>query len=239
MKVTEECKELFEAISAAQGEFTTVEKNAANPHFKSKFAPLDSIIEMIRPILPKHGLSVTQHCDIPESGAGIIVETVIAHKSGQYISSRLFMPVAKQDPQGYGSSLTYGKRYALSAVLGIVSDEDVDGNQGDGKGAGKQQQGNKPAQQQKQQGKPAVEVSEAQKKLYDALAETYHGNLEEMADALRTYSSFTPKATEANPTPETRWLKLADLEHGNDNDKFQRWVGAALGKLRDDQQPPQ
>lgn len=129
MKVTEECKELFEAIAAAQGEFTTVEKNASNPHFKSKFAPLDSIIEMIRPILPKHGLSVTQHCDIPETGAGIIVETVIAHKSGQYISSRLFMPVVKQDPQGYGSSITYGRRYALGAALGIVSDEDVDGNQ--------------------------------------------------------------------------------------------------------------
>jgi len=131
MFVTEERALLFKAIAAAQGEFSTVEKNAKNPHFNSKFAPLDSIIEMIRPILPKHGLSVIQFTDIPESGNGVIIETVIVHESGQYISGRLQMPTVKQDPQGYGSSITYGRRYALGAALGIVSDEDVDGNQTD------------------------------------------------------------------------------------------------------------
>jgi hypothetical protein len=132
MNVTENRDLLFKAIAAAQGEFTTVDKSASNPHFKSKFAPLDSIIEMIRPILPKHGLSVVQFTDIPEGGNGVIIETVITHDSGQYISGRLFMPTVKQDPQGYGSSITYGRRYALGAALGIVSDEDVDGNQQEG-----------------------------------------------------------------------------------------------------------
>lgn len=128
MQITEDRKELFKAISAAQGEFTTVEKNGKNPHFNSKFAPLDSIIEMIRPVLPRHGLSVVQFTDIADSGNGIVVETIITHESGQYISGRLFMPAVKNDPQGYGSALTYGRRYALAAALGIVSDEDVDGN---------------------------------------------------------------------------------------------------------------
>lgn len=128
MNISEEKKELFKAISAAQGEFTNVFKGTANPFFKSKYASLDAIAEMIRPILPKHGLSVMQFTDIPESGTGIIVETLIAHESGQHISSKLFMPVAKSDPQGYGSALTYGRRYALAACLGIVSDEDSDGN---------------------------------------------------------------------------------------------------------------
>lgn len=126
MNASEEKKDLFMAISKAQGEFTTVCKNAVNPHFKSKFAPLDTIIEMIRPILAKYELSVMQFTDIAESG--IIVETVIAHSSGQHISGLLAMPAVKQDPQGYGSALTYGRRYGLAAALGIVSDEDTDGN---------------------------------------------------------------------------------------------------------------
>ncbi len=132
MNISENSAELFKAISAAQGEFRTVEKNATNPHFKSKFAPLDSIIEMIRPIMPKHGLAALQFTDIQESG--IVVETIITHESGQFISGKLFMPAVKQDPQGYGSALTYGRRSALGAALGIVSDEDVDGN-GGGNGA--------------------------------------------------------------------------------------------------------
>lgn len=126
MNISEGKGDLFAAISNAQAEFSTVAKNATNPHFKSKFAPLDTIIEMIRPILPKHGLAVMQFTDIAE--AGIVVETVITHSSGQYISGALAMPVVKQDPQGYGSALTYGRRYALAAALGIVSDEDVEGN---------------------------------------------------------------------------------------------------------------
>lgn len=126
MIISEGKGDLFAAISNAQAEFTTVAKNATNPHFKSKFAPLDTIIEMIRPILPKHGLAVMQFTDIAD--AGIVVETVITHSSGQYISGALAMPVVKQDPQGYGSALTYGRRYALAAALGIVSDEDVDVN---------------------------------------------------------------------------------------------------------------
>jgi len=125
---SEERKDLFAAISKAQGEFTTVEKGKDNPFFKSKYAPLDSIIEMIRPILAKHGLSVVQFTDVPEAANGIIIETVITHSTGQYISGRLLMPMAKVDPQGAGSAITYGRRYALAAALGIVSDEDADGN---------------------------------------------------------------------------------------------------------------
>jgi len=124
MNISTETKELFQAISKAQGKFSTVVKNATNPHFKSKFAPLDTIIEMIRPILPEFGLSVMQFTDVAESG--IIIETVITHESGQYISGKLSMPTVKQDPQGYGSAITYGRRYGLAAALGIVSAEDVD-----------------------------------------------------------------------------------------------------------------
>lgn len=155
MNISEGRSDLFAAISGAQAEFSTVVKNATNPHFKSKFAPLDTIIEMIRPILPKHGLAVMQFTDIAE--AGIVVETVITHSSGQYISGALAMPVVKQDPQGYGSALTYGRRYALAAALGIVSDEDVDGN-----GTEKTKGGEQPPQPQKQQTRPGHQAQQPQ-----------------------------------------------------------------------------
>jgi hypothetical protein len=233
MKISEDRKDLFKAISLAQGEFTTVEKNAKNPHFNSKFAPLDSIIEMIRPILPKHGLSVMQLCDIPESGTGIIIETILTHETGQYISSRLFMPTMKNDPQGYGSSISYCRRYALGAALGIVSDEDVDGNQGDGdKGKGKQQQSAKGAAQGQQGGKAIEEPTKARTELLETLATLYNGNVEEMAGALRHYSSFQGKDKEGNP--EEKFLTMANLEHPTANEKMHKWFGSALGKLRKD-----
>lgn len=133
MNASNETDKLFAALSAAQGEFTTVEKGRDNPFFKSKYAPLDSIIEMVRPVLPKHGLAFVQFNDIPENGQGVIIETIITHSSGQFIGGKLLMPLAKVDPQGAGSAITYGRRYALAAALGIVSDEDVDGNGHDAK----------------------------------------------------------------------------------------------------------
>lgn len=230
MNVTDDRKELFLALSRAQGEFTTVEKNAKNPHFNSKFAPLDSIIEMIRPILPKHGLSVVQFTDLPESGGGVIIETVITHESGQYISGKLYMPTVKQDPQGYGSAISYGRRYALGAALGIVSDEDVDGNQGE---APKRQQAAKPAQQQKPQGKPVEEPSKARETLLETLASHYNGNVDEMADALRHYSSFEGKDKDGNP--EEKYLTMANLERPTENEKMHKWFGRTLDRYRKDQ----
>lgn len=193
MNVTEERSALFKAIAAAQGEFTTVEKNAKNPHFNSKFAPLDSIIEMIRPILPKHGLSVVQFTDLPESGGGVIIETVITHESGQFISGRLYMPTVKQDPQGYGSAITYGRRYALGAALGIVSDEDVDGNQAEtpARAARAQQQ---PAAPANLDPKDAEHIDRIKK----ALHTLYAADKKAALDKVEELTSFVPRGkTEA------------------------------------------
>lgn len=217
MNVTEDRKELFKAISAAQGEFSTVEKNAKNPHYNSKFAPLDSIIEMIRPILPKHGLSVVQFTDIPENGAGVIIETIITHESGQYISGRLQMPTVKQDPQGYGSAITYGRRYALGAALGIVSDEDVDGNQPEGKGKaqGERQKPEKSAAENQ-----SAEISKAHTSLYMELANVCGGDEAAMDAKLKEISQFPGS---------TAKMTLDALKAGKPSEK---WVGMTLGKLR-------
>lgn len=227
MNVSDDRKELFKAISAAQGEFTTVEKGKDNPFFKSKYAPLDSIIEMIRPILPKHGLSVVQFTDIPQDGQGVIVETIITHESGQYISGRLLMPMAKVDPQGAGSAISYGRRYALAAALNIVSDEDVDGN---GHGEKEKKPANKtaptstPAPDNKNASQGNVEPSKAQIDLLNELAEFCKGDTEQMGAVLDEVSRYKEGPQGA--------LDLKSLEKGNTNEKFQKWTGSALGRLR-------
>jgi len=115
-----------EALVAAIGELSNVAKTAANPFFKSKYAPLDAIIDATRPILAKHGLAVMQQPLFMEGTAG--VETTVLHKGGHSTTSTLLLPLKDQSPQGVGSAITYARRYALAAVLGVASEDDDDGN---------------------------------------------------------------------------------------------------------------
>jgi hypothetical protein len=114
------------ALVAAVGELQNVAKTAANPYFKSKYAPLDAIIEATRPVLKKHGLAVIQQPLFMEGTAG--VETTIIHEGGYSTTSTLLLPLKDQSPQGVGSAITYARRYSLAAVLGIASEDDDDGN---------------------------------------------------------------------------------------------------------------
>ena len=122
MLKSEEINELAAAISMAQGEIENASKNSANPHFKSKYADLAEVINCIRPVFSKHGLSVTQ---FPSYEGGVVsVETVIAHKSGQWMSGTISAPVSKHDAQGVGSATTYCRRYSLAAVACLAQEDD-------------------------------------------------------------------------------------------------------------------
>ena len=126
MLKSEEINELAAAISMAQGEIENASKNSANPHFRSKYADLAEVINCIRPVFSKHGLSVTQ---FPSYEGGVVsVETVIAHKSGQWMSGTISAPVSKQDAQGVGSATTYCRRYALAAAACLAQEDDDDEN---------------------------------------------------------------------------------------------------------------
>lgn len=127
MYFSDDTKDLLSALSKAQGEFKVIPFDKVNPHFKSKYASLSATIEMIRPILAKHGLSYMQFISTNENS--YFVDTVLAHSSGQKISSSLRLIVGRNDMQGLGSAVTYAKRYALQSILGIAGDEDDDGNQ--------------------------------------------------------------------------------------------------------------
>lgn len=119
---SESLAELATALSAFQSECGNVPFDSVNPHFKNKYASLAGIVDHTGPLLGKHGLSVSQLID------GDNVRTLLLHKSGQWLQSSI--PVKKQQDtaQGYGAGLTYARRYAYAAILGIASDEDDDGN---------------------------------------------------------------------------------------------------------------
>lgn len=116
---------LAEALAKAQGEFTAATKEKTNPHFRSKYADLASIIGATRPALSRNGLCVTQQ--VSPNGHGVWVRTTLAHTSGQWIADQCWMPVAKMDAQGIGSAITYGKRYSLAALLCVAAEDDDDG----------------------------------------------------------------------------------------------------------------
>lgn len=122
-------KTIAEAFTAAQSEFPAVEPDAVNPHFKSKFVSLGHLLAKVRPILNRHGLSVIQLPTRDEDGTPTL-KTVILHESGERIEADAPLLLSKQDPQGQGSAITYMRRYALAAALGISDQEDDDGNAG-------------------------------------------------------------------------------------------------------------
>lgn len=124
-----EIGELAKALAAAQGEMTAASKDASNPYFDSRYATLASVWDAIRGPLSRNGLSVSQVLETPDAGPGVIVRTMLLHTSGQWIASRYVMPIPdKLTPQAVGSAITYSRRYALSAIVGIAPDDDDDGN---------------------------------------------------------------------------------------------------------------
>ena len=127
MKSSESITKIASALVKAQGELNAVHKDGNNPHFRSKYATLQNIVESTRDTLRKHGLAVVQTFSETD-GSYISLNTTLLHESGEYISGTFSMRPSKVDPQGLGSATTYARRYALSAILGIVTDEDDDGN---------------------------------------------------------------------------------------------------------------
>lgn len=118
--------QLFTALSQAQGEFKAAIMDTTNPHFKSRFASLNAVQEVYRLPFLKHGLSVVQMVESVDERYEIV--TTLGHKSGEWISSQFKLLIDRQNMQGLGMAITYARRYAISAMVGIVSDEDDDGN---------------------------------------------------------------------------------------------------------------
>lgn len=127
MQTSENITDLAMALAKAQALIKPASKDATNPHFKSRYADLPAVWEACRKPLTDNGLSVVQMpVDAGEGRVGLT--SVLMHSSGQYISSTVSTKLTQDSAQGLGSALTYLRRYALAALVGIVADEDDDGN---------------------------------------------------------------------------------------------------------------
>lgn len=147
MKHSETMSEISKALAKFQGEVKDPTKDTSNPFFKSKYVPLDGLLNAVRPVLAKNGLSFMQF--LGGDGQTITVTTLLLHESGEWIESEPFpLKPVKADPQSYGSACTYGKRYSLSAALGIGWEEDDDGNKASQKPSQNAQNRAQPPKQQ-------------------------------------------------------------------------------------------
>lgn len=127
MKRSENIVEFSKALNMAQKEMRPACKDSTNPHFKSKYSDLAAIMDAIRDPVANAGLSILQEATVDDKGVN--VSTTLLHLSGQWIEFEpLTIPLGKRDAHAVGSAITYGKRYSLCAALGVVSDEDDDGN---------------------------------------------------------------------------------------------------------------
>lgn len=118
---------LAKSLVGAQAEFGSVPKGSVNPFFKSKYAGLPEVMGHVSPVLSKHNLAISQFITYAEDGTDTLL-TYLLHESGQYMAYSMKLHLPKQDAQGQGSAVTYARRYSVLAVLGVVADEDDDGN---------------------------------------------------------------------------------------------------------------
>lgn len=116
-------EKLDDALAKAQGEISAAGKSGMNPHFRKSYADLSDIWEACHEALSKHGVSVTQWPIVNEDIARLNLVTRLAHK-GEWIKATISLPVMKNDAQAYGAAITYARRFALAAAVGVVSDED-------------------------------------------------------------------------------------------------------------------
>lgn len=119
-------KTIFQALVAAQKNFEAAAKTSNNPHFRSKYAALDACVDAVKEALNNEGIFLLQKTH--DCTDGVMVETIFIHESGEQLSGGvLHVPASKHDAQGYGSALTYARRYSLLAACGIAPEDD-DGN---------------------------------------------------------------------------------------------------------------
>jgi hypothetical protein len=137
MNRSEQINELAAALSKAQGLIKGAVKGKENSFYHSAYADLPAVMDACRESLSKNNIAVIQAPEFSTAPDGFVemwIDTMLAHSSGQWISSRYPVKPTKDDPQGYGSAITYARRYALMSMVGVVADDgsDDDGNAASG-----------------------------------------------------------------------------------------------------------
>lgn len=193
-----DAKQINAAFVKAQTSFAPALKSATNPHYKSRYADLAACVEAVLDALNANGIALTQRTHLDETG--ITVETVLLHESGESLSGGLLhVPASKQDPQGYGSALTYARRYSLMAACGIAPEDD----DGEAAKAPPPRAASKP---------PREEPAQTPKRTWkDAVAEITDAKSAESA-ALKLHEHFVTSGAEPHDTVMRHVLaKIAQL----------------------------
>lgn len=126
MNHSQSITKLAPALVKANAEVSNALKDSHNPHFGNNFASLHSVLDAVKPVYAKHGLTLVQVPGLDEQGRATL-DTMVLHESGEWISGTSGSPLQKADPQGMGSAITYLRRYSLAALAGITQEDD-DGN---------------------------------------------------------------------------------------------------------------
>lgn len=187
--------EFIKAFVAFQAELPTVRKSATNPHFKSKFAPLDEVNPAVLAVLSKHGLAwATLPCVLADGSPGL--RYMLMHEAGGVLSGE--MPLLKAGtPQEQGSAITYARRYSIQAVTGVVTDEDDDG-----------QAASRPKQQRSAPAKTEADVSATAKQQLWQFAQTLGMSAEKLANEYTGFAGGTLKeADDSQVLAFLAWLK--------------------------------
>jgi hypothetical protein len=151
MEKSDTISAIASALVIAQAKIEGATKDKENEFFDSKYADLASVMKACKEHLNEQGISVVQ-TPLPAEGQRLALQTVLIHKSGEWIGGTISMPLQKNDPQGYGSALTYARRYGLAAMVGVCPEDD-DANDATPRADDRRQPARAPAQRQNQ--KPA------------------------------------------------------------------------------------
>jgi hypothetical protein len=123
MKTSESIKQIAEALVSAQKEIRFAVKDSTNPHYKSKYANINSVIDAVKAPLNNNGIALIQSLS-PSDDNKLHLTTRLIHSSGEWIEDTAVCPLQKQDPQGLGSAISYIRRYSLSAMCAVYADDD-------------------------------------------------------------------------------------------------------------------
>lgn len=184
----------IKALVKAQTEMGAVTKNANNPHLGKKYADLGNVLAACQSALHANGFAIMQPCGKDEFGA--YVDTVLAHESGESLSSRVYLVIGKNDMQGVGSAITYARRYGLLGMTGLAPEDDD----------GEATKAPKPAQRQEVVDTPKPEAKRDPKAIADGIIAAF-GKAQTTKDLLAVAADGTKAATAWD------WLEVEAKDH--------------------------
>ena len=218
MEQSETIGKISEALAKAQGSIKHAIFDSTNPHFKSKYASLSAVMDACKQPLSDNGIAIIQGASVVEKR--LLISTMLAHTSGEWIRDSLSINLEKDTAQGIGSAITYGRRYALSAIVGIVADEDDDGNAASTRqnaNIGRKQKVDPPTTEKKPETLTGVAAAEEVKKIRE-LAQQYG------CKTSAEFSALVERVTGAK-------VNSASGLSGAERKQMIEWLSAAIGNI--------